>query len=139
MLYRLTNWQSVEANCRTFLNNQISVVLPHYLVDYFWSCTCTVFIHIEARTSIFYRWFLTWHLIESGVYLNTSVNLLLFTLQGRMAGASTSINEFDDVVRGQHVYKSVWTLLTDWCSKTRKCILVREDDERDKYAINDWL
>ena len=26
------------------------------------------------------------------------------------------------MVRGQHVYKSVWTSLTDrWCSKTRKC------------------
>ena len=56
-----------------------------------------------------------------------------------MAGASTSAHEFDIVVRGQHVYKSVWTLLTDWCSKTRKCIPVREDDERDKYAIKDRL
>ena len=56
-----------------------------------------------------------------------------------MAGASTSVNEFDSVVRGQHVYKTVWTSLTDWCSKTRKCILVREDDERDKYAIKDRL
>ena len=26
--------------------------------------------------------------------------------QGRMAGASTSVYEFDGVVRGQHVYKS---------------------------------
>ena len=58
-------------------------------------------------------------------------------VQGRMAGASTSVYEFDSVVRGQHVYKSVWTSLTDWCSKTRKCILVWEDDERNKYTIND--
>ena len=56
-----------------------------------------------------------------------------------MAGASTSVYEFDSVVRGQHVYKSVWTPLTDWCSKTRNCIPVKEDDERDKYAINDRL
>ena len=56
-----------------------------------------------------------------------------------MAGASTSVYVFVNVVRGQHVYKSVWTSLTDWCSKTRKCILVREDDEHDKYAINDRL
>ena len=56
-----------------------------------------------------------------------------------MAGASTSVYEFDGVVRGQHVYKSVWTSLTDWCSKTRKCIPVQEDDERDKYAIKDRL
>ena len=54
-----------------------------------------------------------------------------------MAGASTSVYEFDNIVRGQHVYKSAWTLLTDWCSKIRKCILVRKDDECDKYAIND--
>ena len=53
-----------------------------------------------------------------------------------MADASTSVDEFDSVVRGQHVYKSVWTSLSNWCSKTRKCTLVREDDERDKYAIN---
>ena len=52
-----------------------------------------------------------------------------------MIGASTSVYEFDNVVRGQHVYKSVWATLTDWCSKTHKCIPVREDDERDKYAI----
>ena len=54
-----------------------------------------------------------------------------------MAGATTSVYEFDSVVRGQHAYKSVWTSLTDWCSKTRKCILVREDDKCDKYTIND--
>ena len=48
-----------------------------------------------------------------------------------MAGASTSVYEIDSVVRGQHVYKSVWTSLPDWCSITRKCILVREDDEHD--------
>ena len=60
-------------------------------------------------------------------------------VQGRMAGASTRVYEFDSVVRGQHVYKSVWTLLTDWCSKICKCIPVWEDDERDKYAINNWL
>ena len=56
-----------------------------------------------------------------------------------MAGASTSVYEFDSVVKGQYVYKGVWTLLTDWCSKTCKCIPVQEDDERDKYAINDRL
>ena len=56
-----------------------------------------------------------------------------------MVGASTSVYEFDSVVRGQHIYKSVWTSLTDRCSNTRKqarkCIPVREDDERDKYRI----
>ena len=57
-------------------------------------------------------------------------------VQGGMAGTSTSVYEFDSVVRGQHIYKSVWTLLTDWYSKTHKCIPVREDNERIKYAIN---
>ena len=49
-----------------------------------------------------------------------------------MAGASTSVYEFDSVVRGKHVYTSVWTSLTDWCSETRKCTSVQEDDECDK-------
>ena len=56
-----------------------------------------------------------------------------------MAGASTSVYEFDSVVKGQRIYKSVWTSLTDWCSKICKSILVREDDDCDKYAINDQL
>ena len=56
-----------------------------------------------------------------------------------MTGTSTSVYEFDSVVRGQHVYESVWTSLTDWCSKTSECILAREDDEHDKYAIKDRL
>ena len=49
-------------------------------------------------------------------------------VQGRMTGASTSVDEFDSVVRGQHAYKNPWTPLTD---KTCKCIL-REDNEHDK-------
>ena len=56
-----------------------------------------------------------------------------------MAGASTSVYEFDDVVRGQYIYKSVWTSPTDWCSKNHKCILVLEDDKLDKYVVNDRL
>ena len=52
-----------------------------------------------------------------------------------MAGASTSVYEFDNVVRGQHIYKSVWTTLTD---KIHKCIL-REGNEGDKYAVNNRL
>ena len=60
-------------------------------------------------------------------------------VQDKMAGANTSVYEFDSVVRGQHVHKSVWTSLTHWCSKICKCIPVREDNKRDKYAINDRL
>ena len=56
-----------------------------------------------------------------------------------MTDASTSVYEFDSVVRGQHVYKSVLTSLTDRCGKTCKCIPMWEDNERDKYAINDRL
>ena len=43
--------------------------------------------------------------------------------------------EFDSVVRGQHIYKSAWTLLTE---RTCKCIL-GEDNKHNKYAINDRL
>ena len=56
-------------------------------------------------------------------------------IQGRMAGASTSFYEFDNVVGGQHVHKSEWTPLTD---KMLKCIL-REDNEHDEYAVNNRL
>ena len=52
-----------------------------------------------------------------------------------MTDASTSVYEFDNVVTGQHIYKSAWTPLPD---KTRKCIL-QEDNERDKYAVNNQL
>ena len=46
-------------------------------------------------------------------------------VQGRMAGASTSVYEFYSMVRGQHIYKSAWTSLTD---RTSKCILWEETD-----------
>ena len=39
-----------------------------------------------------------------------------------MAGASASVYEFDSMVRGQHIYKSVWTSLTVWSSKTHNSI-----------------
>ena len=39
-----------------------------------------------------------------------------------MASAITSVYEFDSMVRGQHIYKSVWTSLTVWSSKTRNSI-----------------
>ena len=52
-----------------------------------------------------------------------------------MAGASTSVYEFENMVRGQHVYKSAWTPLTD---KTRKCML-QEDNEHIKYTVNNRL
>ena len=52
-----------------------------------------------------------------------------------MTGASTSVYEFDNVVRGQHIYKSARTPLTD---KTRKCIL-QEDNKCDKYPVNNQL
>ena len=55
--------------------------------------------------------------------------------QGRMAGASTSVNEFDGMVTGQHVYISAWTPLTD---KRHKYIL-QEDNKCDKYVVNKLL
>ena len=49
-----------------------------------------------------------------------------------MAGTSTSVYQFDSMVRGQHVYKSAWTSLTD---KMHNCILY-ESNKCDKYAVN---
>ena len=51
-----------------------------------------------------------------------------------MAGDSTIIHEFDNMVRDQHVYKSAWTPLAD---KTRKCILW--EDNESEYAVNNRL
>ena len=56
-------------------------------------------------------------------------------VQGRMAGASTSVYEFENMVRGQHVYNSAWSPLTD---NMRKYILW-EDNECDKYTENNKL
>ena len=56
-------------------------------------------------------------------------------VQCRMVGASTSVYEFDSVVKGKHIYKSAWTPLTD---KMCKCILGK-DNKHDKYAVNDLL
>ena len=53
-------------------------------------------------------------------------------VHGRMAGANTSVYEFDGVVRGQHIYKRAWAPFTD---KMCKCI-PREDNQCNKYAVN---
>ena len=45
VLYQLSDWQSVEADYRTILNNQILVVLLHHLVDYFWSVSMRVIVY----------------------------------------------------------------------------------------------
>ena len=52
-----------------------------------------------------------------------------------MAGASISVYEFDIVVRGQHVYKSVG--FHSLCAKLVNCIPVLEDEKHDKHAIKD--
>ena len=49
-----------------------------------------------------------------------------------MAGANTSVYKFDSMIRG----KSAWALCTD--KLVRKCSL-REDNEHNKYAVNDRL
>ena len=48
----------------------------------------------------------------------TSIQIQVFIsycspVRDRMAGANTGAYEFDSVVRGLHVYKTVWTPLTD--------------------------
>ena len=42
------------------------------------------------------------------------------------------VYEYDSMVRGQHVYNSVWTLLTDETHKLK-------DNKRGEYTINVWL
>ena len=69
-----------------------------------------------------------------------SIQTLVFISYGspvqcRMAGASTSVYEFDGVVRGQHMYKSAWTLLTDKMCKR----ILGKDNKHDKYTVNDPL
>ena len=49
-----------------------------------------------------------------------------------MVGASTGVYKFSSVVRGQHVYNSVWMSLTD---ETHKL----EDNNCSEYAVNDRL
>ena len=78
---------------------------------------------------------LTQRVNESGVYSNPDVYFYCSPVQDRMAGASTSVYDFDNVVRGWHIYKSAWTQLTE---KTRKCILW-EDNKRDKYTVKNRL
>ena len=65
---------------------------------------------------------------ESGVYLTPVLISYCSPAQGRMVGASTTVYEFDSMVKGQHVYKSLWTPLTDWCSRIHKYIPVQEED-----------
>ena len=49
-----------------------------------------------------------------------------------MADASISVYEFDTMVRGQHVYKSVWTPLTD---KVHKYIMWEDGNKHDEYTV----
>ena len=48
-----------------------------------------------------------------------------------MAGASTSVFEFDSVVRGHHVYKTVWTPTID------ETLQVMQEDMNghDEYVV----
>ena len=48
-----------------------------------------------------------------------------------MAGASTSVYKFNNVVRYQYVYKSLWTTLTD---KTCKCIMWEDNNKHNEYT-----
>ena len=64
-------------------------------------------------------------------HIKATVHCLL--VQDRMEAASTSVNMFDGVVRGQHVCKNVWTPLTD---KMCKCIVHEGSSKRDKSAVN---
>ena len=58
------------------------------------------------------------------------------SVQGRIAGAHTSVYKFDSVAIGQHVYKCMDSIQLQ--NAYIKCILW-EDNEHDKYAVNDQL
>ena len=56
------------------------------------------------------------------------------TVHGRIADASISVDEFDSMIRGQHIYKSAWAPLTD---ETLKCIW--KVNRHAKCAVDDQL
>ena len=78
-------------------------------------CLCTIFIQIEAWSSISYKWFLTWCLNESSVYSDPSIYFSLFACPDKWQVPVPVFYEFDSVVWCQHVYKSAWTPVTDKC------------------------
>ena len=52
---------------------------------------------------ISYKWLFDWHLNEFSVYLDPGIISYCSSVQGRMAGGSTGVYEFDSVVRCQHI------------------------------------
>ena len=54
-----------------------------------------------------------------------------------MASANTGVYEFDGMVRGLNVYKTVWTPLT--LMKRCKCIMQEDNNEHNEYTVDDWL
>ena len=64
--------------------------------------------------------FLTWHLNESSIYSDPACISYHSLVQGTMAGANIGVYKFGSMVRGQHVYKSVWLtkLVSASCGKT---------------------
>ena len=49
-----------------------------------------------------------------------------------MAGANTGVDEFDSMVRGLHVYKTVWAPLID---EMLQCIFRKDTNKYDKYTV----
>ena len=76
---------------------------------------------------------MTRRLNESSVYSVPAFISYCSPVQSRKTCVSASIYEFDSVAIGQHVYKRVWTPLTDESVSAS----MREDNERHEYAVND--
>ena len=55
------------------------------------------------------------------------------SVQGRKALASTGVHEFNSMVIGQHVYKCVWTPLTNKSIS----VSMQEENKCDEYTVND--
>ena len=55
-----------------------------------------------------------------------------------MAGSSNSVYEFDSMVRGQYIYTNAWAPFIHW-QNSQVHPALQEDNEHDKYAVNDRL
>ena len=71
----------------------------------------------------------------SPVFIQTWIYFLVFSWdgrgQGRMVGASTSVYELDGVVRGYHIYRTVWTPLIDGTLQ----VVWEDANEHNEYSV----
>ena len=76
---------------------------------------CTVFIRIDGRTFISYKWFLTWCLNESGICSEFQTGVYFYCLYNYLSKVERHVPTI-----GQHVYKRVYGLHSDE-TKAHQC------------------